>query len=649
MNGSIKEVSTLEELIPNSDKIDFGIDPSVFKNKELSKRTFAKESSTRKKTDKRLIELGWNIDEENPNCNVFTERAKTEEQNKKFKGSEPDYVLYKSRTDTPIGIIETKRKGENLDKALKDAKEKYADPLGVKILFVFDGGIQKSFHLEKNRELTINGKPLRDFISESILLRFVNEGADIIDDVAKKQDYTKEELIKIFKESNDLLRKDGLREGTERFTEFANVLFLKYISEMEEKNASEGKRRKLDENKLWNKIKEKDEEDILDFINDTVFKHIAEKYGDRDKNIFENALLIKNPKTLKIIIDKLSTINLLDAETDVSGDAFEYFLKSSVTLGNDLGEYFTPRHIINLMIDLIEPKFGETIYDPACGTGGFLIAAFERLKKNIDLDDKDSLKKLRKETLFGNELTNTSKIAKMNMILHGDGHNNIKQIDSLANPVDSKYKIALANIPYSQKTDSGNYYDIETDKGDVVFLLHIFKSLKNGGKAAVIVPQGFLFRSGIEEKARKYLLNNAKIHAIIAMPSGVFKPYTGVTTNILLFEKGSPTEKIWLYYMRRDGYSLDDRREFEDGKGDIPDILEKFKHRVESKQSVNITIDEIKENEYNLNVPRYINTVEPEKEVDLQDVHNKLRDLTKRRNELEFITENDLKGLGISI
>jgi len=257
----------------------------------------------------------------------------------------------------------------------------------------------------------------------------LDEGSHILDDV-KKKEYTREELIKVFKESNDLLRKEGLREGSERFTEFSNILFLKYLSEMEVKKEKEGKKLTIDKNKRWDKIKTKPEDEIIDFVNDTVFTHISKKYAD-EKNIFENRLLIDNGKTLKTIVDKISEITLLDAEFEVSGDAFEYFLKTAITLGNDLGEYFTPRHIIDLIIDLINPKIGEKIYDPACGTGGFLISCFDKLKKDISDDDEDNLEKLQKETLYGTELTNTYKIAKMNMILRGDGHNNIRPLAQL--------------------------------------------------------------------------------------------------------------------------------------------------------------------------------------------------------------------------
>lgn len=418
---------------------------------------------------------------------------------------------------------------------------------------------------------------------------------------------------------------------------------------MEVRKEFEGKTTTIDKNKRWDKIKEKSEEEIIDFVNDTVFTHIAKKYSS-EKNIFENKLLIENGKTLKTIVDKLSKITLLDAESEVSGDAFEYFLKTAISLGNDLGEYFTPRHIVSMMIDIIDPKFGEKIYDPACGTGGFLISCFDKLKKRIDPNDDTLLKKLQKETLYGRELTNTFKIAKMNMILRGDGHNNIEKLDSLKNPIENEYKIVLSNIPYSQETDYGGNYAIETKNGDIAFVLHILKSLKDGGRACVIVPQGFLFRGGIVGKAREYLLKNADVKAIISLPSGVFKPYTGVATAIIYFVKGKPTEKIWFYYMKNDGYTLDDRRKFIDGIGDIDDIKTRFVKFESVDKYCNIAdLKELAENEFNLNVSRYVDISKTEKQIDVQQVYNELKINYSRQETIKKLVESNLKELNIKL
>ena len=169
-----------------------------------SEYTIPLESATRKKIDQMLINLGWNADEESALCNVFTERAKSSEQDKKLKGNNPDYVLYKSQSDTPIAIIEAKRKGQSIDSAISDARNKYADPLGVKIIFAYDGAFFKSWHVDANRELLVDGMAVTQLVGEKKIIRFLEEGYSI-SEVRPKYKYSRSELISIFKWANNLL------------------------------------------------------------------------------------------------------------------------------------------------------------------------------------------------------------------------------------------------------------------------------------------------------------------------------------------------------------------------------------------------------------------------------------------------------------
>ncbi|MCH8833188.1 MAG: restriction endonuclease subunit M, partial [Thaumarchaeota archaeon] len=175
----------------------------------MVKLTTPLETATRKKIDQMLINLGWNIDEDDPNCNVFTERAKTVEQDKKFGGDDPDYVLYQSNSDHPIAIIEAKRKGQNVDDAIFDAVDKYAKPLGIKIIFAYDGAFFKSWHVGMQKELYLDGEVVSQLVTEKILLRFVKEGSSI-SEVSPKIKHSRSELINTFKWANDMLRKEGL-------------------------------------------------------------------------------------------------------------------------------------------------------------------------------------------------------------------------------------------------------------------------------------------------------------------------------------------------------------------------------------------------------------------------------------------------------
>lgn len=570
----------------------------------MAELTKSLESATRKRIDNWLKELGWDIDEESPTCNCFTERAKTKEQNKKFRGKKPDFVLYKSGTNDPIGIIEAKRKGQSIDKALEQGIERYAKPLGVDIVFAVDGTFVKAFSIVNDSVLTIDGDPVRELISEKKLLRFISEGADI-KEAPEVVRHSREELIQIFRWANDLLRREGLR-NLDRFVEFANILFIKIMSEIEAEREATGEGRLLDASLCWESFADiKDAKRMLNYINNSVLKNgFAKEYNHSD-DIFQETLKIKNPETVKAIVNKLSKLTLLNTESEIKGDAFEYFLKELAS-GNDLGEYFTPRHIVKLMTNTVNPKYGQTVYDPCCGTGGFLIEAFRHIKKACNTNDKQIMKKLTDNTIYGVELTDTYKIAKMNMIIIGDGHNNIVQGDSLSpkSKSDDTYDIVLTNPPYSQQTIFGEHFPVPSKQADPVFLQHIILSLKKGGSAAVIVPEGLLFRGGVFESVRKYLLEKCDVSSVISLPSGVFLPYTDVKTDILIFEKGSPTKKVWFYDIANDGFELNKNRRPIKGS-DIPELLENWEEKPESEKSFWVSIEQIEKNSYSLKLDDY--------------------------------------------
>lgn len=585
------------------------------------------ESATRKKIDSMLNSLDWKTDEESKDCNVFTERAKTKEQNKKFSGNFPDYVLYESKTDTSIAIIEAKRKGESLEAALEQAITKYAKPLGVSIVFVYDSTFCKTWDLREGKELTIDGQPLRDLISEKKLLRFLKTGPNI-EEVAPEVKYTRDELIKVFEWANNLLRKEGLR-NLDRFVEFSNILFIKIISEIEEDREKNGFPRLLDKSICWESFcDEKDAAKMLNYINDTVLeKGLAKEYNHTD-DIFQKKLKIQTPQTVKEIVNKLTPLRLLNTESEIKGDAFEYFLKSLAS-GNDLGEYFTPRHIVKLMVQLADPKYGNKVLDPFCGTGGFLIEAFRKMKNGINDKDAKLMKELKEVILFGIELTDTYKIAKMNMIITGDGHNNIIQDDTAKrtsweklmqnekdkdilaelNKIKEKgFDVVLSNIPYSQTTDYGATYPIPSNNGDSVFIQFIIQSLRKGGKCAVIVPEGFLSKAALEA-TRKYLLEECKILGLISLPAGVFLPYANVKTDVIIFEKGTRTDAVWFYRVDNDGFELNSNRKKIEGRTDIDTLLEIWNKKPDDKNRIKnyfiVKIDEIIKSDFSLSMNTY--------------------------------------------
>ncbi len=562
------------------------------------------ESTTRKKIDLILANLGWNTNETSPDCNVFTERAKTIEQNKKFKGKNPDYVLYKSGADEPIGIIEAKRSGQSLRQALNQAIDLYAEPLGLDIIFVTDGSIVESHDVRSKSNLRLDDQIITEFISEKQLLKFLEHGSQLYS--PEKITYTKRELIKIFSEANDLLRKEGIREGIERFAEFSNLLFLKLISEIEEDRENNGEQRILEKKYCWESFYKLDPDRMLEYINNVILPRLVNKYN-HSGDVFQQNLLIKSPENLKKIVDKLSSLKLLDADSDIKGDAFEYFLKNSVSVGTDLGEYFTPRHIVKLIVDLVDPKFGDKIYDPACGTGGFLIEAFRHIKNKCK-QTKENLQILKEKTVYGREISGTAKIAKMNMIIIGDGHNNIKQMDSLKNPIKDEYNVVLTNFPFSQTTDYSSFYGFNSKDANPVFLKHIIDALDKGGIAGVVVPEGLLFDENSEYiKIRKILLETCNVVAVIKLHEFVFKPYTGQPTSILIFEKGRQTQNVWFFDVQEDGFkktgSKLGRSPIE--ANDLILLRQMWKDKENSDHSLSVDFKKIVEEKYKLSMDKY--------------------------------------------
>jgi type I restriction enzyme M protein len=566
--------------------------------------TDPKESATRKRIDTILQNLKWSCDESSPNCNVFTERAKTSAQTKLLKGFEPDYVLYQSGTDKPIGIIEAKRSGQSLQKALQQAVERYAKPLGINIIFVADGAIVETHDRRSGTNLRQDGDVITTLLTEKQLLRHVEEGADVFTPETVR--HTKQDLIKVFSDANDLLRKEGLREGIERFTEFSNLLFLKLISEIEEDREAIGDKRILEKKYCWAAFATKPAEDMLLYINDTILPRLVNRYN-HSGDVFQSKLLIQNPDTLKRIVDKLAKLTLLDADSDVKGDAFEYFLKNSVSVGNDLGEYFTPRHIVKLMVDLVDPRYRETIYDPACGTGGFLIQAFRHIKNKVR-ESRESLKVLKEDTIYGRELTATAKIAKMNMIIIGDGHNNITQMDSLKKPVKEKYDVVLTNYPFSQETDFSAYYGLNTPNANPVFLKHVIDALDKGGRAGVVVPEGVLFENTSQVAAvRKILVQTCNLEAVIKLHDYVFLPYTPQPTSILIFTKGKPTKKIWFFDVKADGYEKSKRQHGRRpiAENDLTLLRQLWNDKADSDLSFSVDAETVKEHGFKLSIDEY--------------------------------------------
>ena len=369
------------------------------------------------------------------------------------------------------------------------------------------------------------------------------------------------DLIHVFAKVNTILREEGIQKGIERFTEFANILFLKVLSELEDLKEESGEASSIDPAYRWGFFRDKKGTELMRYISDTVLRSFARDY--QDDSIFQ-PLQISHPDNLKQIIDLLDGLQLTDVNADVKGDAFEYFIRAySANSPSDLGEIFTPRHVVKTMVRLIQPKIGEKIFDPFCGTGGMLIVAFKYLMDTMPRN-KGNLSTLRNHTVYGADLTKTVSIAKMNMILAGDGHNNIMRRDSLAHPVDGLYDAIITNMPFAQTTRYGDLYEIPSRNGDVVCPQNCLRALSDGGRMAIIVPEGFLSNpsQGFAD-VREHLLHNAKLQTIVSLPRGAFEPYNRTKTNILYFTDVRTARTVrhyWWFNVKNDGYTLDKRR-----------------------------------------------------------------------------------------
>lgn len=506
------------------------------------------EQDTRFIIDSNLVNKGWILDINNPQKNVFFEsdilRIINNPKLKKSK-KRPDYVLFDNNTRKPIAVIEAKSGGKDLDKALDQAMD-YAHILEAPLIFAMNNGYCQTRHLYTEKPLFIDEKEVNEIVRQREALMFLQEKSNEIYVTPKEIIISRHELINIFKNLNVELRSEGLRAGIERLSEFANILFLKLYTENKDDS-------------VWHSLKTIPNELLIQTVNSSL-KNIEAKYGAQ---VFTD-LQIKKPLTLRKVIEKLDGLKLSTIDTDIKGDAFEYFLQQATATNNDLGEYFTPRHITQSIVNLINPKFKETVYDPFCGTGGFLTEAFNHIKENTVIQTEEEKYLLKHNTIFGSEITTNARLAKMNMILHGDGHSGVIQADTLENPVNGKYDVVLTNMPFSQKTSFSHLYEngLAKNSGDGVCVLHCFKAVKPGGRMALVVPEGFLYRGNLKQ-LRSFLFKNAKLKTVVSLPKEVFFPYAKVKTNILYFtdcHTGNTTDSVYYFNVTNDGFSLDNQR-----------------------------------------------------------------------------------------
>ncbi len=510
--------------------------------------------------EQQLLNNGWKINFQNKDKDVYHQKTRTEEENIKLGALHPDFCLYINKTSScPEIIVETKKPNMNLAKTKEQALN-YAKLLGSKIIILFDGLQTKSYWVENEESLLLNGLEVNTIKNKEFYKKFISLNSNNYQD-SNIIINSKEDLINVFAFTNQKLRKAGITKGMERFFEFSNLLFLKLISEDNEVISES-----IPEYIKWESYKNKEGDELLNYINDIVIDKLETIFNRQNEDTLFTKLIIQDTLALKQIIDKLDKLNLSGIKTDIKGDAFEYFIQQYNTSNNDLGEYFTPRHIVNFLVQLANPKYGEKIYDPFCGTGGILISAFNHIRDELieqGFLTQNVLKDLKENTVYGSEISSNAKIAKMNMILTGDGHSNIEQQDTLLNPEKEKFDIVITNIPFNLEGTATSLYSLFNDNGNSQSIQHIINSLnkKATSRAYIIVPESILNNKELKS-LRKYLIENNLLKQIISLPSGVFLPYTEAKASILVLQglNNQTVNTIKYTRIKNDGFTLTQRR-----------------------------------------------------------------------------------------
>ena len=398
----------------------------------------------------------------------------------------------------------------------------------------------------------------------------------------------------------------------------------------------------------WSRFKDKDPREIYNIISNRVFPAIKRLQNGRlpdvdgqsetDSTIVVSAdtenktafarymddamFLIPTPQVLQKIITGLEDLYEHDiADIDMQGDLYEYMLGKLATAGQN-GQFRTPKHIRDLMVELIQPTPDDIIVDPACGTAGFLVSAATYIRDHFEDTMTEKQWDAFQSTMFTGFDTDRTmlRISAMNLMLHSISNPEIDYKDSVSkqNSISSKYTVCLANPPFKGTIDAESINDnlkavTNTKKTELLFIALFLRMLKTGGRCACIVPDGVLFGSSkAHQSIRKELVENHDLRAVISMPSGVFKPYAGVSTAILVFTKtgAGGTENVWFYDMKADGFTLDDKRS-EIADNDIPDIISRFhdlegeRDRKRTEQSFFVPKEEIQNNGYDLSINKY--------------------------------------------
>jgi len=471
------------------------------------------------------------------------------------------------------------------------------------------------------------------------------------------------------KSIQDIMRKDaGVDGDAQRLGQMSWLLFLKVFDAQEEELELElnDYREPIPEKFLWRNWAADNQgitgEELLDFVNDELFPKLKNLIAPIDKNprgyvvkeAFSDAFnYMKNGTLLRQVINKLNEIDFTDSkERHLFGDLYEQILKDLQSAGN-AGEFYTPRAITKFIVAVTDPKLGESIMDPACGTGGFLACAFDHVKANYVKSTDDYL--ILQKQIYGVEKKQLPHLlCTTNMMLHGiEVPVQIKHGNTLSKPLsswDEQLDVIITNPPFGGTEEDGiekNFpSEFRTRETADLFLQLIIEVLAAKGRAAVVLPDGTLFGEGVKTKIKKLLMDECNLHTIVRLPNGVFNPYTGIKTNILFFTKGTPTKDVWFYEHPYPAgvknYNKTKPMKFEEFETELSwwgSESDGFATRVENEQAWKVSIDDIIKRNYNLDIknPHVGEVISHDPQELLADYAKQLADIQALRDQLKGI------------
>lgn len=449
----------------------------------------------------------------------------------------------------------------------------------------------------------------------------------VVETKTDEVEHRRQEVRQAVKNACDRMRIEGVppRDYVEQITW---LFFLKSFEEAENNLAFEadfeGKEyeRRLDGEYRWSEWAKKTDrpEEMLTFVNGKLFPHLQnlgdDALGAKFNRIFST---VKNhqsrPASFAQVVAQIDRLHFSEkTDVDVLSEIYESLLKDVAAVSGYAGEFYTPRHIIRLMVKTVKPKLGDQVYDPCFGSAGFLVETARLIRESGTNWSGADVDRFHKETFYGRELGALAYLmGTMNLIMHDVHDANLELVNTLEThsndvPEAAKYDVILANPPYGGKLgqQTQTNFTVRSGATEVLFLQHIMKNLARKGRAGVVVPEGVLFRGGPDQKVRERLLREFDVHTVLSLPAGVFLPYTGVKTNIIFFDRPETesadeiaTKAVWFYELTNDGFELKQTRRPIEGE-QISDFLEKQPARTESENSWLVPFEEIEKRGYDL-------------------------------------------------